>query len=485
MNETNEANESVEVIQLVEKYERALAQNITPYFDIEEIDTLLDYYDEDENSSIDDLIKIVDLGLQLHPDDPEFKVQKIELLSRADRHEEAKALLSQADFDPFDTLLVNIIIYTEKKEFGALYDLFLTEKVSLSEEQWEYAWQHLCMKLFDMEEYQEGLICLNKFSDKAPEDESDHITRLRTNLLIRTDQYKEAVKFANIIIDRKPYEENSWLTLASIYANLGNYPKMKDALEYAHAISPDDPKITFMLATCLETLDLNKEATELLESFEGMNILKKYSSQWEEEPGKNKMELSAMLTLFDHLCGEKVHESMLPLFYAMKEEYISEELMILINERIDRDPMNGNLYFIKSLIFMTENRTNEAINAFDFYPMSETGINDFDDYVFTAVMHYLSGNRSGAVNSIAECAQTMGIETFSTIMKQLSPLIEMNNYIYSLFVFYFWNNDELADSVDEFITTLVIENKKIYPKELLIDALKDLHYKLIQLHRAN
>lgn len=50
------------------------------------------------------------------------------------------------------------------------------------------------MKLYEMEEYQEGLICLNKFSDKAPEDESDYIIRLRTNLLIQLDQYKEAAK---------------------------------------------------------------------------------------------------------------------------------------------------------------------------------------------------------------------------------------------------------------------------------------------------
>lgn len=481
----NEANESAEVLLLVEKYQKALEQDITPYFDIEEIDTLVDYYDEYEDSNVDDLIKIIDLGLKLHPDDPEFVVQKIELLSRADRHEEAEALLSLAKFDSFDTLLVNIVIYTGKKEFSTLYDLFMAEKPSLDEEQWGYAWQYLCMKLFDMGEYQEGLICLNKFSDKAAEDEPDNITRLRTNLLIRTNQYKEAVKFANIIIDRNPYAEKSWLTMANIYGNLENYPKMKEALEYAHAITPDDPKIAFMLATCMETLDLNKEATELLGSFEGMSLSKDYSSLFKEESAKNKMELSVLLNLFDHLCGEEVHESMLPLFYAMKEENISEELMILINERIERDPMNGNLYFIKSLIFMTENRMKEAINAFDFYPMSETGINDFDDFTFTAVMHYLSGDKSSAVKSIAECAHSMGTETFSIIMKQLSPLVDMNNYIYSLFVFYFWNQIELADSTDEFIATHVIENNKIYPKESLVEALKDLHYRLIQLHRVS
>ncbi|HEY5571359.1 MAG TPA: hypothetical protein VIK42_07825 [Bacteroidales bacterium] len=481
----NEANESPEVLLLVEKYRKALEQDITPYFDIEEIDTLVDYYEEYEDSSEDDLIKIIDLGLKLHPDDPEFVVQKIELLSRAGRHEEAEVLLGLAKFDSFDTLLVNIVIYTGKKEFSALYDLFIAEKPSLDEEQWGYAWQYLSMKLFDMGEYQEGLVCLNKFSDKAVEDEPDNITRLRTNLLIRTNQYKEAIKFANIIIDRNPYAEKSWLTMANIYGNLGNYPKMKEALEYAHAITPDDPKIAFMLATCMETLDLNKEATELLGSFEGMTLSKDQLAKSEEESAKNKMELSVLLNLFDHLCAEEVSESMLPLFNAMKEENISEELMILINERIERDPMNGNLYFIKSLIYMTENRIKDAITAFDFYPMSETGINDFDDYAFTAVMHYLSGDKSGAVKSIAECAHSMGAETFSIIMKQLSPLVNMNNYIYSLFVFYFWNQIELADSIDEFLTTHIVENKKIYPKEQLVDALKDLHYRLIQLHRVS
>ena len=481
----NEENESAEVLLLVEKYERALALNTTPYFDIEEIDTLIFYFDEEKNASIDYLINIVDLGIKLHPDDPEFIVQKIELLCRADRYEEAKALSNQSGFDAFDTLLVSIVIYTEKKEFDVLYDLLLAEKSNLSEEQFFQVWKTLCMKLYEMEEYQEGLICLNKFSDKAPEDESDYIIRLRTNLLIQLDQYKEAVRFANLIIDRKPYEKDSWLTLAGIYGHLDDYPKMKEALEYAHAIAPDDPKITMMLAICLETLNLNKEASLLLKEFEKMDLFKNHLPQWEKEPAKNKMELSALLHLFDHLCEEEVHESMLPLFYAMKEENISEELMMLIDERIERDPMNGNLCLIKSLIFMTDNRIEDAIKAFDFYPMSEKGIYDYDDYVFTAVMHFLSGNRSGATQSIIESGGTMGGETFSTILKQLSPLIDVNNYLYALFIFYFWNDDELSDSLDDFLATHMVNNKKIYPKESLIDALKDLHYKLIQLHRTS
>ncbi len=479
----NEENESTEVLQLVEKYRKALEQDITPYFDIEEIDTLVDYYDEYEDSSEDDLIKIIDLGLKLHPDDPEFIVQKIELLSRAGRFEEAEEVLSLATFDSFDTLLVKIVIYTEQKDFTTLYDQFQELKPSLNEEQWEYAWNYLCMKLFDMGEYKEGLVCLDKFATKAIEDEPDNLTRLRTNLLIKNNQYKEAIKYANIIIDRKPYEEKSWLTLANIYGNLGNYPKMKEALEYAHAITPDDPKIAFMLATCLQTLDLDKEATELLGNFDGMNLSEKLLLRSDEESAKNKMELKELIHLFDHLCIEDCHESMLPLFYAMKEENLSEELLIIINERIKRDIMNGNQHFIKSLIYMADDRLKEAIIAFDYYPMSEEGINDFDNFAFTAVMHYLRGDKSGAVKSIAECAHSMGAETFSTVMRQLSPLISMNNYIYSLFVYYFWNQLEIADTEEEFMSTHLVENEKIYPKVPLVDALKNLYIRIIQLHR--
>ena len=74
----NEENESNEVLELVEKYERALALDATPYFDIDEIDDLLIYYEEEKEASVEFLINIVDLGIKLHPDDPEFKTQKIE-----------------------------------------------------------------------------------------------------------------------------------------------------------------------------------------------------------------------------------------------------------------------------------------------------------------------------------------------------------------------------------------------------------------------
>lgn len=481
----NEENESNEVLELVEKYERALALDTTPYFDIDEIDDLLIYYEEEKEASVEFLINIVDLGIKLHPDDPEFKTQKIEYLCKIDRFEEAEALLSQYEFDVTDTLLVNIVIHTEKKEFDILCDLFLAEKPNLSEEQYTQALDIFFGKLLQMEEYQVGLNCLNKLSDKAPEDEPDNITRIRFNLHIHLEQYKEAIRFANIVIDRKPYEKTSWLSLAGIYGLLEDYPKMKNALEYAHAISPEDPQITIMLIMCLESLYMNEESTLLMKELENKNqLFHKQLSQW-SEPAKNKMELSDLLHLFDHLCKENVCESMLPLFYAMKEENISEELMLLIDERMLHDPMNGNLCFIKCLIFMTDNRIKDAIHTLESYPMSENnGIYEFDDHVFTAVTHFLSGNRSGATQAIAESGETMGGETFSTLLKQLSPLIDVNDYVYALFIFFFWNSDELSDSLDEFLATHMVHNNKIYPEEPLLEVLTKLHSKLIQSHRS-
>lgn len=74
-----------------------------------------------KNASIDYLINIVDLGIKLHPDDPEFIVQKIELLCRATAMKKRLCQISRGLM-----LLIRFckyVIYTEKKQVDVLYDL--------------------------------------------------------------------------------------------------------------------------------------------------------------------------------------------------------------------------------------------------------------------------------------------------------------------------------------------------------------------------
>ena len=79
---TDQLNDN-NVMDLVSKFERMQAQGQCQYFDVDDFESLTDYYLEEFN--ISQALNVIKLGLKIHPQSPSLLLKKAQLLTYSNK----------------------------------------------------------------------------------------------------------------------------------------------------------------------------------------------------------------------------------------------------------------------------------------------------------------------------------------------------------------------------------------------------------------
>ena len=250
-----------DISPLLEQFLSAQKNSSNPYFDVDEIISLINYFLEKDDAV--NLKAAIELGSEIHPSNINFKKALCMTLSAIEDFSSAIRLIEEINIkNDKDIDLVRIECYCELNRYNEALDLI--DHLTINDSHYlESALIHMACILNDIETYQEnahGFIqhALTLFPDNFS---------LRTELCFNHElrgNTKEAMDICRELIDEAPYSAEIWYMQGRLYSVCADFEKAIDSLDYAIACIDDDTneleyEIKIMKAYCLhknESYDL-------------------------------------------------------------------------------------------------------------------------------------------------------------------------------------------------------------------------------------
>ena len=221
--------------ELIERYQNFKMGISYAYFEEEDYERIIDFYDDKED--LDEALLVTEEGLEQFPFSSQLMLRKADFLLAARKHADALEVLEMVEL--YDNSNIDLYILKsdallaldEKEKVAQLLEFAINrfegdEKVDLLLE--------LSDVYDDYEEFDKIFDCLKLILEEDPNNEealykicfwTDH-----------TGRNEESIRLHQKIIDDFPYNEIAWFNLAAAYQGLKLYEKAIDAYQYAVVI---------------------------------------------------------------------------------------------------------------------------------------------------------------------------------------------------------------------------------------------------------
>lgn len=244
------------------KFESMLKTNNVLFFDSNEFENIIHHYLE--NGKVSLAKKAIKLGLQQHPTSTNLRLFKIEILVIANKFEDANELLDELyilepNNDEIYIQKANVLSKQDKHQ-EAINALLIALDLSDSPEGENDLFGLIGMEYLFLEQFENALTYFKKCIDTDITDYAAlHNVIYCFDFL---DKNLEAIDFLNSYLDKNPYCEVAWHQLGRQYFGIKDYKKANTAFDFA--IISDDTFVGAYLekGKVLEKQKLYEEAIE-------------------------------------------------------------------------------------------------------------------------------------------------------------------------------------------------------------------------------
>ncbi|MEI7504484.1 MAG: tetratricopeptide repeat protein, partial [Paludibacter sp.] len=263
-----------EFIDIVKRYEQFLSGKATGYFDVEELESIVEYYLRRGRTK--DCTKALELGLQLHPNNNALKTKRAKIyLFLGENHKASRILDKLTETSDYEVILLKIEVQVKmdnyKEAEQLINHLFLDEQEDIDNICLDIAYIYLGHANYD-----EALALLEK---------GDIQNKRNIELLYelafcyeQAENYERAIETYNRILNIDSYSDEAWFNLGQIYFTLQEFPKALDAYEFALTIDENDSLTVLQKAHVHFQLDQFEPAIEAYLDYKRMT-----SNVWQTE----------------------------------------------------------------------------------------------------------------------------------------------------------------------------------------------------------
>ncbi len=437
---------------LISRFEKAVNNALSPYFDVEEFEEIIDYYDlMHNNSKMEDAITA---ATNIHPYHLHFRLKEAQRMISSKRFTNALQLLEELlEVEPTNFLVRQSLAYALSKvgKHKKAIDTYL-ETIEMGADAKEI-WINIAYEYESLSQYPKAIECLKKIVALDYEDEGALYEIL---FCYEVDNKKEeSVKFFQQFVDEHPYSHIAWFNLGISLSNLGLYEKAIEAYDYTLAIEEEFSSAYFNKANALINLKDYKKAIDNFEEtfkyeeadgvthlyigqcYENLNdkdsALKHYFKAIELNDKIAEAYVNIALTYFNIQNYPKalpfIQEALLIEpentdytyilgdIYAEMEEYDKASKVYL--EVIELKPDNEEIYFDLAGIYWNIEQRQTAFEILDLGIKQSK--NNFRNYIRYGEFYYEKGDKNMAINylSIAYNIDAVGSISLITGMTHL------------------------------------------------------------------
>ncbi|MCD8041719.1 MAG: tetratricopeptide repeat protein [Tannerellaceae bacterium] len=232
---------------LLSRFLTAQVEGREPYFDADEIDSLLDSLEEADNWNHYE--EILRLGKKLHPTHSELKFRECKFYIFQHKYIQALELLdSLTDHQEQDTDMLRLECYCNLNKYKRI-NAYLQNKLDRQCDYTEFLFEHTVAVLNDLDCTKEARELIAWGMRLYPD-----------NLILKDElcyileaegEFPEAIKLCNELIDKDPFSYDTWFTLGRLYSMTGEFEKAVEAFDYALACDESDMEIKILKSYCL------------------------------------------------------------------------------------------------------------------------------------------------------------------------------------------------------------------------------------------
>jgi tetratricopeptide (TPR) repeat protein len=260
---------------IVKRYEQFLSGTATGYFDVEELENIVEYYLRHGRTK--DCTKALELGLRLHPNNNALKTKRAKIyLATGDDKKAFRLLDSLAETTDYEVILLKIEVLAKLgriKEARMLSDKLIADEADDLD--------NVCLDIayiyLGLGHYHVALELLEKGDSFNP-----HNAELLYELAFcyeQNENFENAIAVNIRIIDIDPFANEAWFNLGQLYFATQDFSKALDAYEYALAIDEKDSLTCIQKAHVLFQLDQFDEALETYQEYKKMTTY----GQWQTD----------------------------------------------------------------------------------------------------------------------------------------------------------------------------------------------------------
>ncbi|MCC6582463.1 MAG: DUF3808 domain-containing protein [Chitinophagales bacterium] len=231
-------DDNINVSELIAQYEQSVKNDNTPFFDQDDYEAIVEYYEE--KGQFEHAMNAVEKSLQQYPYSSILLIKKAQVYFELKQLQLALEILDKAEI--FDSSEIGIYllraeIFTFQSRYKEAVDIL--EKLLETSERDDLTdiYLQLCDVYEDWEKYFEVYDCLVACLKIDPNNE-EALNRFNYCVEI-TDKYEESIPFHKKLIDINPYNEFAWYNLACSYRGVDEYENAIEAFEYVLAINDD------------------------------------------------------------------------------------------------------------------------------------------------------------------------------------------------------------------------------------------------------
>ena len=252
-----------EVRQLVLDFERTVMRGENQFYDVDELETIIDYYLEVRDE--EPLLNAIVYAEQLYPDSSEIKIRRAHWYIAHQKLDRAlEILLRLEDQNPEDTDVAYTlgVLYSEKGEPEKAIDYYLMAATDGWQTGRIYA--NIAEEYYRMQRFDEAIEYYHKAF--ASDSCDDDVLYNFLDTCEQADRCDHAAEYLDRYAHDHPYCREAWYCLGCAYRDLGLFEQAAEALHLAIAIDKNyTPAYVELSRTQEDNQQVGEAATTLLQ----------------------------------------------------------------------------------------------------------------------------------------------------------------------------------------------------------------------------
>lgn len=247
--------------QLVLDFENTVLRGGMQFFDVDELEVIIDYYFE--VNDMESLQRAVEYAEQLYPDSTTVRLRRAHLLIVQEKYEAALKIIKQLrrrEPDNTDVAYSLGVAYGAVGESRKAIDLFL----EAADDGWMLGrvYGNIAEEYYNLREYDESIRYYQLALDTDSFDSATLFNYLDTS--IQAGRVEDAIVYLKSFVGEHPYNGDAWHCIGSAYRQLDLYEQAADAYEYAIAIDKTDYSSYLDLSSVQEAMGQTGDAVSTL-----------------------------------------------------------------------------------------------------------------------------------------------------------------------------------------------------------------------------
>lgn len=427
MREDFQWDDDFRVTGLAGRFEKMLEEGTDVYFDLEDFELLIDYYQMTFHNEMSQ--KALSLAQRMHPYSSSVKIRFARQYANEGKYASALKVLNElnaSEPDDVEVVMTRASVYSLMMEYQKAVDEYKKALTITDEEEWEEIYTTIAYEYENMGAFDLALQNLNLALKIAHQPEQ---LLFEIGMCYEmADRVEDAIVFFKDFLEHQPSSVASWFNLALAYHHLELYEKAIDAYEYVIAIDETYVPAYLSMAQSYAAMGEYRKALEVYHESETYDPAEPLTLYYMGECHEKLLEYDQALQFYHKALemDDTLPEAWAGIGVIFDEQGNTKAAANYLEKAIELDQLNAEFLLIQAELMMKLQRYDKAKACFQ--RIEEIDPKDPDLWKEYAAMYVAEGDFQKAIQ-VLKTGLIHRAEDASIMYRMVAVLLLSNNIV--------------------------------------------------------